>query len=82
MRTVKYVANNTVTLLESGVQFFPALLAAIDGAEHDILFETYIWATDESSAKVEAALIAAAKRGVKVRVVVDWFGASNYARRT
>jgi cardiolipin synthase len=77
MRTVKYVANNNVTLLESGVQFFPALLAAIDGAEHDILFETYIFATDESSAKVEAALIAAAKRGVKVRVVVDWFGTGN-----
>jgi cardiolipin synthase len=77
MRTVKYVASNTVTLLESGVQFFPALLAAIDGAEHDILFETYIWATDESSAKVEAALIRAAQRGVKVRVVVDWFGTGN-----
>lgn len=77
MRSVKYVANNTVTLLESGVQFFPALLAAIDGAEHDILFETYIFATDESSAKVEAALIRAAQRGVKVRVIVDWFGTGN-----
>jgi cardiolipin synthase len=77
MRTVRYVANNTVTLLESGVQFFPALLSAIDGAEHDILFETYIFATDESSAKVEEALIRAAGRGVKVRVVVDWFGTGN-----
>jgi cardiolipin synthase len=77
MRSVKYVANNTVTLLESGVAFFPALLEAIDGAQHDVLFETYIFATDESSAKVEDALVKAAQRGVKVRVVVDWFGTGN-----
>jgi cardiolipin synthase len=77
MRSVKYVANNNVTLLESGVEFFPALLDAIDGAQHDVLFETYIFATDESSAKVEEALVKAARRGVKVRVVVDWFGTGN-----
>jgi cardiolipin synthase len=74
MRNVSYVANNDVTLLETGQAFFPALVAAIDGAQQDILFETYIFAEDATAARVEAALIAAARRGVKVRVVVDWFG--------
>jgi cardiolipin synthase len=74
MRNLTYVANNDVTLLESGLAYFPALIAAIDGAKYDILFETYIFAEDQVAASVQAALIAAARRGVKVRVVVDWFG--------
>jgi cardiolipin synthase len=74
MRNVSYVANNEVTLLETGQAFFPALLAALDGAQYDILFETYIFGEDETAAQVEAALVGAARRGVKVRVVVDWFG--------
>ena len=74
MRTVSYIANNDVTLLETGQQLFPAMIAAIDAAQHDILFETYIFAEDDVARSVEAALIRAAKRGVKVRVLVDWFG--------
>ena len=74
MRSVHYIAHNDVTLLESGTAFFPALLAAIDGALYDIYFETYIFAGDDTGREVEAALVAAARRGVKVRVIVDWFG--------
>jgi cardiolipin synthase len=74
MRNVSYVANNDVNLLETGQAYFPALLAAIEGAQYDILYETYIFAEDETAARVEAALIDAARRGVKVRVLVDWFG--------
>jgi cardiolipin synthase A/B len=77
MRSVAYVANNDITLLETGLAFFPALLAALDGAKYDILFETYIFAEDQTAAAVEAALVRAARRGVKVRVVVDWFGTGN-----
>lgn len=74
MRSLTYVAANDVTLLESGTAFFPALLAAVDAARYDILFETYIWAEDKMGDEVKTALIRAAQRGVKVRVVVDWFG--------
>ncbi|MES2151626.1 MAG: cardiolipin synthase ClsB [Pseudomonadota bacterium] len=74
MRPVHYVAHNDIALLESGLALFPALLAAIDAALYDIYFETYIFADDATGAKVEAALVRAAERGVKVRVVTDWFG--------
>jgi cardiolipin synthase len=74
MRSLSYVAANDVILLESGTAFFPALLAAIDAARYDILFETYIWAEDATGDQVREALVRAAGRGVKVRVVVDWFG--------
>ncbi|MEN3275211.1 MAG: cardiolipin synthase [Massilia sp.] len=74
MRSVSYVANNDVTLLETGLQLFPAMIEAIDAARHEVLFETYIFAEDTVARSVEAALIRAARRGVKVRVLVDWFG--------
>jgi cardiolipin synthase len=81
MRSLTYVAANDVTLLESGTAFFPALLAAIDAARYDILFETYIWAEDATGDQVRDALIRAAGRGVKVRVVADWFGTGHLVAR-
>lgn len=79
MRSVTYVANNDVTLLESGSTYLPALLEALQAAEQEILYETYIYAEDETARAITDALIAAAKRGVKVRVVTDWFGTGNRA---
>jgi cardiolipin synthase len=74
MHFVNYVGQNDVTLLESGTALFPALIAAIDAAQQDIHFETYIFARDDIGTAVETALMRAARRGVKVRVVTDWFG--------
>ena len=77
MHSINYVGQNAVTLLESGTAFFPALIDAIDAACQDIHFETYIFAPDDAGIAVEAALMRAARRGVKVRVVTDWFGTGN-----
>jgi cardiolipin synthase len=77
MRSVTYVANNDVILLESGSTYLPALLAALDAARHEILYETYIYAEDETAGAITKALVKAAERGVKVRVLVDWFGTGN-----
>jgi cardiolipin synthase len=74
MRPVNLVAHNDVTLLETGLELFPSLLAAIDGAQYEIYFETYIFADDDTGRAVEAALIRAGERGVRVRVLTDWFG--------
>lgn len=74
MRSLTFVDNNDITLLQSGIAFFPALIEALDAAQHEVLFETYIFAEDETGAAVRDALARAARRGVKVRVLVDWFG--------
>ena len=74
MRPVKFTANNTVTLLHNGAEFFPALIAAADAAQNEIFLETYIFALDETGALVKAALIRAAARGVTVNVIIDWLG--------
>lgn len=75
-----FFAGNRIELLEGGVQYFPALLAAIEAARCEILLETYIFADDPTGRRVAAALAAAASRGVAVRVLVDGFGARGFDR--
>ncbi|MDQ1814556.1 cardiolipin synthase ClsB [Massilia sp. CCM 9210] len=74
MRPVHYTAHNDIALLETGLELFPALIAAIDGAQYDIYFETYIFGDDATGRSVADALCRAGQRGVKVRVVTDWWG--------
>ena len=77
MRSVNFLAHNDITLLETGLELFPAMLAAINSAQYEIYFETYIFADDATGRAVEAALIEAGLRGVRVRVVTDWWGTGN-----
>lgn len=70
--------GNRIELLETGAQFFPALLAAIAAAACEIHLETYIFADDTTGRAVAAALADAARRGVAVRVLVDGFGARDF----
>lgn len=71
--------GNRLTLLNSGHQYFPALLASIAQAQHEIYLESYIFADDPIGHEVCSALCAAAERGVTVNVTVDGFGARNFA---
>ena len=68
------VRGNRVTLLNSGDEFFPALEAAIDSAREDVRLETYIYVDDETGRRIARALMRAAARGVRVRVMFDGFG--------
>ena len=43
---MQFVAGNAVTLLENGEQYFPALEAAIDGAEREVFLQSYIFEDD------------------------------------
>jgi cardiolipin synthase len=76
--TAEFVPGNRLTLLNSGDEYFPALLAAIDAAEIEIYLESYIFANDEVGHAVASALCRAAYRGVQVNVTIDGFGARNF----
>jgi cardiolipin synthase len=67
-------SGHTLRLLEGSAQYFPALVEAIDGAQVEVLLETYIFDLTGGSAEVAYALERAARRGARVRVVVDGFG--------
>ncbi len=70
----EFVDGHDITLLESGVEYFPALEGAIEDACREIYLETYIFDDDETGRRIAAALCRAARRGVVVRVLVDGFG--------
>lgn len=74
----KAVTGNRITLLENGGQYFPALLRAIDSAAKEVLLESYIFEADAIGLPVARALMAAAQRGVVVRLLLDGFGAQNF----
>lgn len=76
----EFIAGNRLTLLNSGAEFFPALLAAIDGAQRDVHLESYIFADDDTGRSVASALIAAARRGIAVRLLVDGIGSPDFSR--
>ena len=71
---VEPLPGNRVRLLQNGAEFFPALLAAIDSARLEIHLETYIFNTDSTAEAVRDALIRAAQRGVRVRLLIDGVG--------
>jgi cardiolipin synthase len=68
------VDGNEVVLLQSGAEYFPSLVAAIDAARRDVWFETYIFADDETGLRIAGALARASERGVAVRLLVDGYG--------
>ena len=85
-RTLAYIARlvggglsggNSFRALSNGDQIFPAMLEAIAGAKHRIVFETYIYKDGKIAEKFTSALEHAARRGVAVSLVVDYFGSDS-----
>lgn len=68
------VGGNLVTLLRNGDVAYPAMLAAIDGAQHSVLLSTYIFKRDAVGLAFVDALARAQARGVDIRVLVDGVG--------
>ncbi|WP_395858069.1 phosphatidylserine/phosphatidylglycerophosphate/cardiolipin synthase family protein [Arachnia propionica] len=65
--------QDEVTIYTYGEDLYRDMLAAIDGAQQVIHFETFIWKGDEVGEQFKAALGRAAARGVQVHVVWDGF---------
>jgi cardiolipin synthase len=68
------IEGNKVETLLNGDQIFPAMLAAIRGAQKTITFETYIYWSETIGDEFSAALIERARAGVKVHVMLDFIG--------
>jgi cardiolipin synthase len=67
------VGEGTVTTYTFGKDLYADMLAAIEGAQRQVLFETYIWKGDPVGERFKAALAAAADRGVEVYCIYDGF---------
>ncbi|WP_041681847.1 MULTISPECIES: cardiolipin synthase ClsB [Cupriavidus] len=67
-------APASIRLLENGEEYFPRVFDAISRARESVLLETFILFDDEVGKKLQAALLDAARRGVRVALTVDGFG--------
>jgi len=74
----RMVPGNAVTHLTDGPAAFAAMLRLIDGAGRWLHFENYIVRDDETGNEFANHLVAAAQRGVEVRLLFDRVG----SRRT
>lgn len=63
-------------LLDGGREAYPAMLEAIWGARAEVFLEVYSFSPDGIGARFIEALSAAARRGVRVRVVIDGLGST------
>lgn len=70
----RWLPGNQLTLLENGEAFFPAVFDAIAAARHEVLLETFILFEDKVGLALHEVLVAAARRGVQVDMMVDGFG--------
>lgn len=66
--------DNRTHLLVDGPATYKAMFEAIDGAQHFIHLETYIFADDEVGVKLAEKLIERQRNGVKVRIIYDSIG--------
>jgi cardiolipin synthase len=67
-------AGNDLEILQGGDAAYPQMLRAINQARHCVAICSYIFRDDEAGGEFIAALIAAHRRGVQVRVLLDSVG--------
>jgi len=75
------ISNNThyINLLEFGDDALLARIHLIRNAQRSINLQTFIWELDASGRLLIYELIEAAKRGVEVKVIVDFFSVTKEA---
>ena len=70
-------SGTSYRMLNNGDEIFPAMLGAIEQARQRIVFETYIFEPGAVADRFVAAFEAAARRGVKVDMVIDAVGSGS-----
>jgi cardiolipin synthase len=73
-------SGNEVELMRDGTRIFAAMLEVIERARETVVLESYMIVSDSVGERFSFALRAAAKRGVKVRVIADWAGSRETTR--
>lgn len=78
----KYYTDTRPVLLLSGRAYFDALLSLIDRAIISLHLQFYIFDEDQTGKQVIEALLRAAKRSVRVCLVVDGYASSKITKET
>jgi cardiolipin synthase len=65
------LGGNSLEMLAGGARAYPAMLEAVESARASVMLASYIFHGDGIGARFVAALAAAVRRGVEVRVLID-----------
>jgi cardiolipin synthase len=72
------VAGNHIELYTNSLEILQQFIAAINGAKKSLHLEFYIWALGGDADQVGESLIAASKRGIECRVLLDSLGSKDW----
>jgi len=72
-----FISNNRVTLVRGGTEYFTLIEKIIREAKDIIHLQVYIFDEDDTGRKIADALIAAAKRNVKVYLMADGYASQS-----
>lgn len=76
----RYLPGNRLALLQNGEEYFPRLFEACEKAKREIHIETYIFEYDSVGQAMVDLLIRAARRGVRVHLLMDGFGSKLFPK--
>lgn len=74
------VAGNHVAIYNNGDEFYPAMLDAIEAAQHSITMEQYIYWDGEVGRRFAEAFADKARQGVEVKLLLDAIGSSTLGK--
>lgn len=73
---IPFTENNSIEVLVNGDEIFPAMLEAIENAEKQIDFLTFVYWYGNIAERFAEALAKKANEGLQVRVILDCYGAA------
>lgn len=74
LASARVTPGNRVELYSDGTRTFDAMIAIIEHAQQSVSLESYIFKADLVGKRFSGAMLDAARRGVHVRLLVDWLG--------
>ncbi|MCP4438203.1 MAG: hypothetical protein GY810_04600 [Aureispira sp.] len=81
-RKQQYFNTSSIALVHGGQEYFDRVVSLIDTAQKEIHLQTYIFESDIAGQLIINALLKAAKRGVKIYMLLDYFGSLNLGQTT
>ena len=76
MTGMPLVDGNHVDLFNNGDEFYPAMLEAIESAEHSVTMEQFIFWDGQVGRRFAEAFAEKAREGIPVKLLLDAIGSS------
>jgi cardiolipin synthase A/B len=77
-KSIQITDGNKVRLIRSGSEYFELLTQIIDSSIHILHLQVYIFDGDDTGESVMRAVVAAARRGVKIYVLLDGYASQSF----